>query len=285
MKKIIIGVLLIAVICISGTYALLSDVSDSSSETDESTSADLNSDDSVSSVDDSISQSNEINTLTKSDILQIFNLEDKEEYSLDESLSVVIANDSIKSNDLIDRYVQCVVCGGFAPVGPVENPLPSDIKLCNCHEGSLDLVSLENQTYSRDEVCDLHIGLIPSKSYTQKLIGDNPSTLTDFQLLINNAKENSTIVLDNDFVADSNTNKVFIDKHLNIDGGKHVIFGNKTATIYVDSEKVAFSNVTFYDINVKDINSYSDAAEDNQDNIISIDSYDSESSSVMYFVG
>ena len=45
----------------------------------------------------------------------------------------------LESDGLVDRYIQCVDCGGFIPIGPITNPLP---KAAICHHN--DMVGMGN---------------------------------------------------------------------------------------------------------------------------------------------
>ena len=267
MKKVILAVLLIAVVCItSGAYALFSDNADISDSTpaklDSAKDIDLNLNDlkeinsnSHNSVSDSnnILQSNDQGKSNNLNNLESFveNIEDAYGHSLNEPF-VVNADDSINDNDLTDRYVQCVICGGFIPLGSVENPLPSNVKTCSHPSGSFDLNDLEKQSYSRDEVCKLAQGSIAPKTQETKLIGDNPRTLEELKIIIDNAEEGSTLVLDSDYIANSTPTSIVIDKYLTVDGGKHVLAGEKIASIDANFEKVSFKNTGFYEIQLKD---------------------------------
>ena len=262
MEKKILGVLLIAVICVtSGAYALLSDNSDISDSTpvklDTIKDIDLNFDesDNVDLTPTDSSDSN--NIIIQNEIGVSEDVLDEVGHSLNDQFNINYVNDSIEEIDLTDRYIQCVICGGFIPLGSVENPLPDNVRLCSHPSGSLDLYDIEKETYSRDEVCELAIGLVPPRIHDVQptvlhRMGDNPGTLEDLKVIIDNAEEGSNILLDNDYIANSTATSIVINKNLTIDGGNHILCGEKIASINADWKKVSFVNTGFYDINLED---------------------------------
>lgn len=125
-KKIIIGILIIALISITSVaYAFLSENTDVSSveNTDvaDNTNIPVNTDNSVQTYDNQ-------NTITNN------------QYS-----SANTANGLVyvglyahypESEGIADYYIRCVECGGFIPIGEVTTPLP-DAALCHGFNGGL----------------------------------------------------------------------------------------------------------------------------------------------------
>lgn len=140
-RKIMLGILIIAIICISsGAYAVLSENATASSD-DTTNIADndiqINTDNSklIPVQDDSfntqIAQSGVIKEGAK-DIVYIgkyayYNVED----------------------GLADRYIVCVECGGFVAIGDVTNPLP-DAALCHHYMAELGQ-DYKDYSFSREE--------------------------------------------------------------------------------------------------------------------------------------
>ena len=136
MKKIMIGVLIIAFVCISSAaYAVLSENATVSNEDNAN----------VLKIEDNNTNDVNNNIQVKSDNL-------KEKVAVEKSISLPAAqasaekvNDQIvkvgkyahylKSDALNDRYIICVECGGYVPIGEVTTPLP-DASLCYNFMGS-----------------------------------------------------------------------------------------------------------------------------------------------------
>ncbi|MBR0272021.1 MAG: hypothetical protein IJQ68_08575 [Methanobrevibacter sp.] len=144
-KKLII--ILIAIICISsGAFAIFS------SQPLENTITDNND-----------IHLNEINNISSSESLNDFvnDFEDYWQYSYGHVINVDgelrhYLNDKglyyLESEGLADRYVQCVECGGYIPIGPINNPLP---KAAICHHDTSEAQSKFSEyskySVSRDE--------------------------------------------------------------------------------------------------------------------------------------
>lgn len=141
-RKIMLGIFIIAIICISsGAYAVLSE------------NATVSNDDTTNIADNDI----QINT-DNSKLIPV----------QDDSISTQIAQSGVikdEANDVVyigkyahynvedglaDRYIMCVECGGFVAIGDVTNPLP-DAALCHHYMGVLG-PDYKDYSYSRDEV-------------------------------------------------------------------------------------------------------------------------------------
>lgn len=146
MKKIMIGLFVIAIICISsGAYAVLSE----NTTTDDN----INSNDNVSnniqlnSQDpEQIPVQDDSNIATQTSDSGVSNFVDKKVY-------VGKYGYYLQSNALDDRYLLCAHCGGFIPIGNVTKLLP-DAALCHHFVGTL-APDYQDYSYSYDEAYDI----------------------------------------------------------------------------------------------------------------------------------
>ena len=62
----------------------------------------------------------------------------------------------LESEGLTDRYISCVECGGFHPIGEITNPLP---KAAICHHDNVNVLApnYKDFSYSRDEAYNLWV--------------------------------------------------------------------------------------------------------------------------------
>ena len=155
-KKVII--LLIAVICVSsGAFAIISNYSPEN--TNDSTNHSL-----VNDIKDISSSESFLNNIKNDNIMDGFN--DYWQYTFGYLVNVDgelrhYINDNgayyLESEGLTDRYIVCVECGGFVPIGEITNPLP---KAAICHHNDIaPIFNLSDVTlsYSRDEAYNMWI--------------------------------------------------------------------------------------------------------------------------------
>lgn len=145
-KKIII--VLIVVICISsGAFAILSN--HLMDNTIDNTNNDANNDD-VNINNDAI-LINEVNVASSSELTlnNIINDFGDLQYTygyvanVDGELRHYVNEYGayyLESEGLADRYIQCVDCGGFIPIGPINNPLP---EAAICHHNDMRAISID----------------------------------------------------------------------------------------------------------------------------------------------
>ena len=146
-KKAIIGLILLVCIC-SGVFSVISYYN----PTNNSDIINTDSNSIIGNTKDDF-KSIEINPLTN----YIGYIDDTLQYSygyvvnVDGELRHYISETAyyLESEGLIDRYIRCVVCGGFIPVGEITNPLP---KAAICHCNNISAISdYKDFSYSRDE--------------------------------------------------------------------------------------------------------------------------------------
>ncbi len=155
-KKVII--LLIAVICVSsGAFAIISNYSPEN--TNDSTNHSL-----VNDIKDISSSESFLNNIKNNNIVDGF--KDYWQYTygylvnVDGELRHYINDNGayyLESEGLTDRYIVCVECGGFVPIGEITNPLP---KAAICHHNDIaPIFNLSDVTlsYSRDEAYNMWI--------------------------------------------------------------------------------------------------------------------------------
>ena len=154
-KKVII--LLIAVICVSsGAFALISNYGLENTNDSENNSL-------VNDIKDMSSESF-LNNIKNDNIMDDF--KDYWQYTFGYLVNVDgelrhYINDNgayyLESEGLTDRYIVCVECGGFVPIGEITNPLP---KAAICHHNDIaPIFNLSDVTlsYSRDEAYNMWI--------------------------------------------------------------------------------------------------------------------------------
>lgn len=150
-KKVII--LLIAVVCVSsGAFAIISNYGLENTN-DSANNSLMNDIKDISSSSESF-----LNNIKNNNIMDDF--KDYWQYTfgylvnVDGELRHYINDNSayyLESEGILDRYIQCVDCGGFIPIGEITNPLP---KAAICHHNNisgLDFSEVIKDSCTRDE--------------------------------------------------------------------------------------------------------------------------------------
>ena len=132
-KKVIIGILIIALISVTSVaYAILSENADVSSVDNtnvaDNTNIPVNTDNPVQAYDNQNNNPINQNTVTTNQYSSA-NTGDGEVY-------VGLYAHYPKSEGMADYYIKCVECGGYIPIGEVTTPLP-DAALCHGFNGGL----------------------------------------------------------------------------------------------------------------------------------------------------
>lgn len=157
-KKVII--LLIAVVCVSsGAFAIISNYGLENTN-DSANNSLMNDIKDISSSSESF-----LNNIKNNNIMDDF--KDYWQYTfgylvnVDGELRHYINDNSayyLESEGILDRYIQCVDCGGFIPIGEITNPLP---KAAICHHNDMDGFSNFSEaikhSYSRDEAYNMWV--------------------------------------------------------------------------------------------------------------------------------
>lgn len=124
MKKIILGVLVIAFICVtSGAYAFLSENA------------------SVPSLDDNTNIAYNNISVNTDDSIQVYSDQDiiptSQNVNENDDMLVYVGSYAyyLKSEGITDYYIKCIECGGYVPVGEVTTHLPN-AALCHGFKGS-----------------------------------------------------------------------------------------------------------------------------------------------------
>lgn len=132
-KKVIIGILIIALISVTSVaYAILSENADVSSVDNtnvaDNTNIPVNTDNPVQAYDNQNNNPINQNTVSTNQYSSA-NTGDGEVY-------VGLYAHYPKSEGMADYYIKCVECGGYIPIGEVTTPLP-DAALCHGFNGGL----------------------------------------------------------------------------------------------------------------------------------------------------
>ena len=153
-KKVIIGLILLVCIC-SGAFSVIYHYNPTNtSDIDNTDSSNI-----IGNTNNEDFKSIENNPLMK----YIDHIDDTLQYSYGYVINVngelrhYITESAyyLESEGLIDRYIRCVECGGFVPIGEITNPLP---KAAICHCNSIATISdYRDSSYSRDEVYSLWV--------------------------------------------------------------------------------------------------------------------------------
>lgn len=147
-KKVIIGLILLVCIC-SGAFSVIYHYNPTNtSDIDNTDSSNI-----IGNTNNEDFKSIENNPLTN----YINHIDDTLQYSygyvvnVDGELRHYISETAyyLESEGLIDRYIRCVVCGGFVPIGDITNPLPKSA-ICHCNSIS-EISDYKDSSYSRDE--------------------------------------------------------------------------------------------------------------------------------------
>ena len=143
MKKIMLGIMIIAIIAItSGAYAVLSENSD------------VPVDNALYAADNNVPVNSDL-TLQNNDNNVRFLQSGAIGENKDETVYVGKYAFYKRSEGLADRYVQCVDCGGFVAVGEVTKQLPDAVI---CHHFMAELSpEYKDFTYSSDEVYQIWV--------------------------------------------------------------------------------------------------------------------------------
>jgi len=149
-KKVIIGLILLVCIC-SGAFSVIYHYNPTNtSDIDNTDSSNI-----IGNTNNEDFKSIENNPLTN----YINHIDDTSQYSYGYIVNVngelrhYLNNVSyyLESEGILDRYIQCVDCGGFIPIGEITNPLP---KAAICHHNNisgLDFSEVIKDSCTRDE--------------------------------------------------------------------------------------------------------------------------------------
>ena len=156
-KKVIIGLILLVCIC-SGAFSVIYHYNPTNtSDIDNTDSSNI-----IGNTNNEDFKSIENNPLTN----YINHIDDTLQYSYGYVVNVngelrhYINNYGayyLESEGILDRYIQCVDCGGFIPIGEITNPLP---KAAICHHNDIaPIFNLSDVTlsYSRDEAYNMWV--------------------------------------------------------------------------------------------------------------------------------
>ena len=157
-KKVIIGLILLVCIC-SGAFSVIYHYNPTNtSDIDNTDSSNI-----IGNTNNEDFKSIENNPLTN----YINHIDDTLQYSYGYVVNVngelrhYINNYGayyLESEGILDRYIQCVDCGGFIPIGEITNPLP---KAAICHHNDMDGFSNFSEaikhSYSRDEAYNMWV--------------------------------------------------------------------------------------------------------------------------------
>ncbi len=155
MKKILVIILLIAVICVSsGAFAIISNYGLENTNDDAKNSL-------VNDIKDMSSESF-LNNIKNDNIMDDFKDYWQYKYgylvNVDGELRHYINDNGayyLESEGILDRYIRCVECGGFIPIGEITNPLP---KAAICHHdgiSGLNFSEVIKYSYTRDKAYNL----------------------------------------------------------------------------------------------------------------------------------
>ena len=147
-RKIMLGILIIAIICISsGAYAVLSENATASNDSTDIADNDIqiNTDNSkvIPVQGDSINTQVAQSGVIKEDVKDVVYIGKYAHYNVGDGLA--------------DRYIMCVECGGFVPIGEVTNSLP-DAALCHHFMGYLGS-GYKECSYSHDDAYDIWVSV------------------------------------------------------------------------------------------------------------------------------